>query len=279
MSGGTDDIQVVEQVAPTSELAVFFDALVTQFNVVSALVLRETRTRFGLSQLGYLWALIEPSLFIGTFLLFYWLTDRAAAPGMTLLGCMATGVVPFMCFRETASRVSSSVSANKGLLFYPLVRPLDLVLARMILELATWFCVFSLIMGGEALILGYFRIESFLGIIKGFTYACLLGAGVGLVTSSLSVYSESVDRFVSPLLRPLLWFSAVFYPANVMPSQIGYYLRFNPVIHAVEAVREAWYQGYDSLYAEDSFPLWWIGGLLLLGLSLERSSRAKLRLT
>ena len=43
----------------------------TQLQVVHALLLRETKTRFGANQLGYLWALIEPSLVIAMFAIVY----------------------------------------------------------------------------------------------------------------------------------------------------------------------------------------------------------------
>ena len=41
--------------------------LLPQLRVVQAIALRETRTRFGAHQLGYLWALVEPVLWILTF--------------------------------------------------------------------------------------------------------------------------------------------------------------------------------------------------------------------
>jgi len=42
----------------------FFEALQTQSRVIHALIIRETRTRFGDSKLGYGWALLEPILHI-----------------------------------------------------------------------------------------------------------------------------------------------------------------------------------------------------------------------
>ena len=44
----------------------FLYGLVRQGEVVHAVLLLETRTRFGAYSLGYLWALIEPTLFIST---------------------------------------------------------------------------------------------------------------------------------------------------------------------------------------------------------------------
>jgi ABC-type polysaccharide/polyol phosphate export permease len=41
-----------------------FETLQTQLRVIHALIIRETRTRFGDSKLGYGWALLEPILHI-----------------------------------------------------------------------------------------------------------------------------------------------------------------------------------------------------------------------
>src|SRR5215216_777475 len=104
----------------------------TQLQVIHALLLRETKTRFGANQLGYLWAFVQPSLWIGMFLVFDSLFGRTAPPGMSLVAFLTTGIVPFSLFRETTNRCVSAIEANKGLLFYPQVRPLDLVIARAI---------------------------------------------------------------------------------------------------------------------------------------------------
>ena len=47
-----------------SPVPAFIDRLKIQFRVIHALIIRETRTRFGDSRLGYGWALIEPILHI-----------------------------------------------------------------------------------------------------------------------------------------------------------------------------------------------------------------------
>ena len=40
------------------------EALITQARVVGALILRETRVRYGRSQLGYLWAFTSPIMYV-----------------------------------------------------------------------------------------------------------------------------------------------------------------------------------------------------------------------
>ena len=54
----------------------------TQVHVVVAVLLRETKTRFGDNQLGYLWAFLEQGLMVGMFAAFFSLFGRLAPPGM-----------------------------------------------------------------------------------------------------------------------------------------------------------------------------------------------------
>ena len=52
-----------------------------QLEVLNALILREMKTRFGSHQLGYLWALIDPTLWIATFVGMFYLPGRSSPGG------------------------------------------------------------------------------------------------------------------------------------------------------------------------------------------------------
>ncbi len=254
-------------------------AFVVQSQVVHALILRETRTRFGAHQLGFLWAFIEPFLFIGTFLVIFSLTERSAPAGMTLFGFMVTGVIPYLLFRESSSRVAVAISSNKGLLFYPQVRPLDLVAARTVLEFTTFFLVLCILMGGEALWLGRGELEAPLAVISGLILANLLGAALGAILGSLSIYLPALERLTGALMRPFFWLSGVFFTANDVPLALLEYIKFNPVLHCVEQVRDGWYYSYDSHHIEPVYPLLWVLGLTFFALLFERASRTRIQLT
>ena len=253
--------------------------LMPQLEVIYALTLRETRTRFGLSRLGYFWALLEPILFILMFWGIYSLLMRVSPDGMTLASFLATGFVPYILFRNAAGRAASAIGANKGLLFYPQVRPLDLVVARIVLEMATYAMAFAIIMMGEGLYEGRFEIDDPLRLMLGFGLAGALGGSLGMVLCSLSVFSESVDRVTGVLLRPLFWISGLFFTANSLPSDVRDLMLYNPVLHIVEIVRDGWHASYDAVYVDAMYPLAWIFVLSFFGLTLERVARRRLEVT
>lgn len=250
----------------------------TQLQVVYALLLRETKTRFGSSHLGYVWALVPTAAWIGMFTMFYHLIGRLAPPGTSTVGFLVTGIVPFSAFRETATRCLSAIEANKGLLFYPQVRPLDLVVARVVLEAATHLILMLLFLGGLALFEGMPRIDSLLVSLIGLGIACGLGAALGLLCCGLSVYSPVVERVFSTVMRIVFWTSALFHPVESLPKAARDILLFNPVVHAIELVRDGWFPGYDARHVDVWYPLVWILVLAFFGLSLERTARRRLEL-
>jgi capsular polysaccharide transport system permease protein len=250
----------------------------THLQVIHALLLREVKTRFGSSQLGYVWALVPSAAWILMFAGLYQLTGRLAPPGTSVVGFLATGIIPFAAFRETAGRCLAAIEANKGLLFYPQVRPLDLVVARVVLEAATHLILMMLFLGGLALYEGVPRIESLLVALSGLALATGLGAALGLVCCGVSVYTPAVERVFSTAMRIIFWTSALFHPVESLPKSGRDLLLYNPVVHAIEMVRDGWFPGYDARHVDPWYPSVWILALAFLGLSVERMARRRLEL-
>lgn len=251
----------------------------TQLQVVYAILLRETKTRFGAHKLGYLWAVLQPLLWIAMFAGLYHAFGRMAPPGMSVVAFLATGIVPYSLFRETSGRCLTAIDANKGLLFYPQVRPLDLVVARVLLEGATQSVVLLVLLGAVALFEGAVRIDNSLNVMLGFGLASGLGASFGLVCCGLSVYSRTVDQLYPALLRVLFWLSAVFHPLESVPKSLRDILALNPIIHAIELVRDGWFPGYDARHIDPWYPAVWVLVLSFFGLTLERVARRRLELS
>lgn len=253
--------------------------LMAQLRVVHALALRETRTRFGQNKLGYVWALLEPLFWIGTFAGLFEVADRGTPGGMAIVPFLATGVVTYELVMKTANKGSQAINGNKALLFYPQVQTLDLILARGALELATYAVVFALIIGGWAFTVPRVRIDDLLVLMNGLLLAGLLGMGLGLVLCGLNVLSPTVERIRGPLFRPLFWVSGLFFTAESLPKQVRDMLLYNPILHCIEMVRTGFFPDYHARHAEPMYVGAWILGLFFFGLTLERRVRHKVQLT
>lgn len=253
----------------------FLAGLYAQLWVIQTLALRETRTRFGNHSLGYVWALLEPLVWIGTFWTMFHTAGKAPPTGMDMVTFLATGVIPYDIFSKSTDRCAACIDANRGLLFYPQVHPLDIVFARAGLEFATYLVVFVVIVGGHSLVVGHGGVADPLMLLTGMVLASLLGTSLGLVFAVLSVENNLIDRVRGPLMRPLFWTSGIFFTLNSLPLPAREVMLWNPVIHCVEFVRSGFFESYEGQYMSAGYVLSWVLGLAFVGLTVERAVRHK----
>lgn len=250
-----------------------------QLRVVGAVALRETRTRFGGHALGYVWALAEPLFWVLTFFGLFTLLDRRAPDRLDIIAFLTTGIVTYELVIKTSDRVSSAISANKALLFYPQVQTLDLVFARIALELATYVVVMTAILGANAMWRGELAIASLLQVMIGLSLSALLGGALGLVLCCLQLVFPTVERMKGPLMKPLFWTSGLFFTAHMLPYRVREILMWNPIFHCIELVRGGWFSGYRDEHASVVYVVAWVVGLWFAGLTMERAVRHRIEVT
>ena len=252
-------------------------ALVIQIRVVSALVLRETRTRFGHSKIGYAWALLEPIAGIYILLVVYQLFGRHTPVGSSLELFFITGFIPYQFYDRTATRLSGAITANKALLNLPIVKNVDVIFGRAILELATNLVVLLILLGGmwasgveEAI-----PRDPFL-LAQAILMCWLLGIGVGAVNAVLNALIKSWDNVFRLITRPLYLLSGIFFMPEKLPSPFNEWFLWNPVLHGIEWFRSGFYEGYGKYSLDRGYLLTWVLVSLLIGFALERKMRIKL---
>jgi ABC-type polysaccharide/polyol phosphate export permease len=125
----------------------FFKALGIQFRVIRALILREIGSRHGNDSVGVIWLLIEPILITMIVIGIHW----AGAGGATFIRSipivifLLTGYTPHLMFRHGGLAGAIAWTANSGLLYHRQVHCVDLVLARLAVEVITVLAAFIII--------------------------------------------------------------------------------------------------------------------------------------
>jgi capsular polysaccharide transport system permease protein len=110
------------------------EALRTQWRILLALMLRDVRTRFFGTALGFVIATGWPLANIFILLAINTIAGRAAPYGTSAALWFATGLVPFMAFQYMARFTMLGIVMNKPLLGLPVVKVMDIMLARALLE-------------------------------------------------------------------------------------------------------------------------------------------------
>ena len=240
-----------------------------QVRVIHALIFRELRTRFGREQLGYVWALVEPMLFVMVLTFVYSIGFRGKALSMPIVLFLVTGVIPFFLYRQALNRSIGAILSNRPLLTFPQVTPLDLVVGRATLETITMFLVFVVVSVGYAVFGDTpLRIENPLGVVFVFICIAIMGFGFGSFLGAFSVMFPTIERLMPALVvRPLFYTSGVFFTADMMPDVVRSYLLINPLLHATEILRSSFFVEFDSEYGEPGYLMAWVLGNCFSGCS------------
>jgi capsular polysaccharide transport system permease protein len=236
--------------------------------VIAALVIREMGTKFGRSAGGYLWAVAEPLGGITLMTIAFSLALRSPPLGTNFALFYATGIIPFFLFNNVAHAVGAAVDTNRGLLRYPVVRPLDTVLGKFLLDFLTMFVVGVLLTAG---IIAWFGLSVTLDparALLGFTLAALLGLGVGTLNCVLFGFFPTWRNMWNVITKPLFIASGLFYTFESLPRYAQDILWWNPLIHVVGLTRAGFYGFYHADYAQPLYVLGVAGALFIVGTHL-----------
>jgi capsular polysaccharide transport system permease protein len=241
------------------------------------LLIRETRTRFGDSKLGYGWALLEPILHILMLSVVFAVLMRGRPPiGDEFFIFYYTGIIPYHLFVHTSSSMTYAITSNGALLQLPLVGTCDVLMARGLLELLTDTLVAATLLAGFGAVgLGALP-HDLLGVSATMLVIWLLGCGAGFINAVITAFAKSWDKIWAQLTRILYFCSGIFYVPGMMPDWIRDILAWNPVLHAVDWFRSSFFQQYEPHWLDRSYLSTIAVATLLMGIGLERGLRRRL---
>lgn len=251
----------------------FLGSLEEMSRVVCALILREMKTRFGRNRFGYVWALLEPIAYVAIFLAIRSQVSAQIPFGENLLLFLMTGLLVFRVFVSISGRGTDSIRSNKSMLAYPPVKPIDVILARVILEVLTMLVVlfvffsFMTFTAESKIIINYNTFAAAISVL------ILLSTGLSIFNAVFVILWPTWDRIWGLIRLPLLLCSGVFYVPKSLPPNAQAVLQWNPVLHCVEWLRTSTYVTYDALLSK-TYVISFAVILVAIGLGLERTQRA-----
>lgn len=244
-----------------------------QRSVIFALFLRELKTRFE-SPTQYLWAIIEPMVFILFFLMIFVVIGRKSAGNIPFPMFLLTGIVPWQFFAKSEGQASTAIPRNVGLFFYRQVKPIDTILTRVFLELVVFvlsFLIFLLIYWP----LGWASLPNEpLKLLAVYFVYVILVFSVSLFLAVLIFFHGKMVSVPLSFFRRILYFiSGVFFPITIFPQQYRSYFLWNPLIHVMELSRDAYFAEYHSEYGSWSFLLLSTLVMFVIGMTYYRINR------
>ena len=219
----------------------FRESLVIQGRVIWALLLREIITRFGRHNIGVLWLLVEPLLFVlGVAALWSLVESKSVGVG-SAAEFAAVSYSTVLLWRNPSSRMVKAVEANQSLLYHRYVRPMDFFWARILLEYGAGTAGFLLVY----LLFLAFGVTHWpydtLTMIFGWLLIAWFSFSFSLFTAAISEFSEAIEKIWHVVLYFMLPISGSFFPAYVVPQPFRNYLLLSPLVDATEYFHHGYY--------------------------------------
>ncbi|RZJ39823.1 MAG: hypothetical protein EON87_19270 [Brevundimonas sp.] len=236
-----------------------------------AIVLRDATTRFGHRSAGAIWVIIAPLLRLGGMIAIFQFLQRPAAAGDSLIIFFMTGMVPVFLLRHAITAAGRAIKGSSMMNFRE-IGPLEVVSARVWTELVSEVViVFIIMMGAKAFvgleIMQWFKqpLELVMALIMlSYFVFCIsfLSAQIGRIFQQWS----DVTRF---LARALFFTSGVWFTMASLPPELRGIIKYNPVAHLIEWIRDASIYGFESDLFDPWYPFWFGTVCLFIGLVIN----------
>lgn len=241
-----------------------------QLQVLSALMLRDIRTRFGRTIWGNAIVVVWPTCHVLVIVATMAIRHMPAPLGESLVLFIFTGMVPMVIFMYLTRKMMEGIMANRPLLSFPDVKFMDIILSRAIVEVLNIVASIAITM----LIMATIGVDPMperpARAIAAVCGTFLFALGMGFINANIATIFPPYVVGYALIIILMYGLSGVFFVPDGMPQELYDALMWNPMTHAIMWLRSAYYPGY----ADDSSPMYVImfgSSLLFIGLIWEKT--------
>ena len=234
-----------------------------QKSVLVALFLRELKARFTSGQGGLFWTFFQPFFMVVIFLLMHLFMRGSSADAESAKHeaiFLTVGFVPFFLFRNLLNGSAGAFRANRNLFVYRHVKPIDTIIARVIVETF----IYSIIIAIFIVVGLYFGVDivpkNLVMVTIAYIWFLLFGTAWGILVAVGSTFYDSIGKVVGFLTFPLLFLSALFYSIESVyrkSPEVATMLLYNPLVHFMEMIHGNYLYDYDDRYVDYSYMALW----------------------
>ncbi len=261
-----------------TKLAEYVDAR----DLVVNLTLRELRSRYKKSFLGWTWSLLNPLstvvIFSVVFAFFLKVKPPTGDPSglKNFAAFLLCGLLPWNFLSNGMNASMGALIGNANLIkkvYFPrevfVVSAVASLLVSFLIELAV-LAVILLFLGN--MVLPWIPVVLAIVVIQ--TFFVL---GIGFLLSVLNVYFRDVQHLISIALMALFYSAPIVYPISYVPDHaellgmtipLGTLYRLNPIVQLVQVYRDAMYNLRFPPLLSVLYLLGWTLALLAIGLAV-----------
>lgn len=204
------------------------------------LVIRDLRTRYKESILGFLWTLINPLLMLLIYTIVFKTIMRMDIENYSIF--LFSGLLAWQ-FHQTVISTNTSVIVNNSNLikkvFFPSeILPLSSTLAGTINYLLCLIVLFAAMLYVGVDITANVLYFPVILIIQ-----MIFILGLSLMLAGLTVFFRDLEHIIGILMMAWFYMTPIFYPLSMVPEKYKNIFLLNPMTHIEQSYRQIFYYG------------------------------------
>lgn len=240
-----------------------------QTRVIGALLMRETLTRYGRHNIGFMWMFIEPMMFtLGIAGL--WTFAKGSHGTIPIIPFAVTGYSSVLLWRNMPNRCSGAIEPNLSLMYHRNVKVLDIFLSRILLECAGTTMSFSLLCLVFTTTGSMGTPEDILKILLAWGLLAWFGGALAITIGALSELSSIIEKIWHPVTYIMFPLSGAMFMVDWLPDSLGKIILLFPMVHGVELLRDGYFGTAIRTHYDISYMATTCLFLTAIGLALTR---------
>jgi lipopolysaccharide transport system permease protein len=208
--------------------------------LLRSMVQRDIEVRYRGSMLGALWTLVSPLFLIVVYAVFFGAfmqmrpgpDSEASDYGLFVMA----GVLPWLAFSDALSQSTGLISANRNMV-RKVVFPLEILPCVSVLSaLVNQLIGLALLLAAILLLTDSIPLGVLLLLVP-LIPQVLLTLGLCWFLASMGVFLRDLGQAMGILLTAWVFLTPIFYPAEIVPEEFAWIIKWNPMASIVAIYR------------------------------------------
>jgi ABC-type polysaccharide/polyol phosphate export permease len=207
--------------------------------LIFELAKKDLQNRYLGSNLGIIWAFIQPAITILIFWFVFQVGFKSAPVGnFPFILWLICGMIPWFFFSESFMSATNSVLDNsylvKKIVFRVSILPIIRIVSSLFIHLFFVIIIFVMF-----ILYGYMPSIYNLQVIYYLFATIILVLGLSWITSSLVIFLRDLGQIIGILIQFGFWMTPIFWTLKTVPEKYQFILKLNPVYYLIEGYRDS----------------------------------------
>jgi ABC-type polysaccharide/polyol phosphate export permease len=198
------------------------------------LVKRDIQVKYRSSVLGIFWSFLEPLLTMILMTIIFSFIFKRAIPNFPVYYLI--GRVSYQLFAQGSMGAMKSIISNANIIKSVYVPKYLYAVSTVLSGFVTF--LFSLIIVLAVMIVTHVQFTIYIIFASlPIILLLLLTIGIGLILATITVFFRDVEHLYGVVVTMLMYASAIFYPASIIPPNYQFILTINPIYGIISCIR------------------------------------------